>query len=123
MDFICYGKLGNYKGSNGKIGVIGGCLEYTGAPYYVGASALRSGSDLAHIFCTKSAAIPIKSYSPELIVHPTLDSSDESQIDDFPAYSDLIKGKTIKWFNSLNIVVVGPGLGRDDFLSSTINNP
>lgn len=30
-----------YKGNNGKIGVIGGCEEYTGAPYYSGISALH----------------------------------------------------------------------------------
>lgn len=123
MDFKCYGELGPYKGSNGKIGVIGGCLEYTGAPYYVGTSALRSGSDLAHIFCTKSAAIPIKSYSPELIVHPTLDSSDESEISDFTSYSASIQGKTSKWFNSLHIIVIGPGLGRDNFLTNHLLPP
>jgi ATP-dependent NAD(P)H-hydrate dehydratase len=118
MDFRCYGAFGSYKGSNGKMGVVGGCLEYTGAPYYVGISALRSGCDLSHIFCTKSSSIPIKSYSPELIVHPTLDASDESEIPDFEGHSELIKEKTTKWLNSLNVLVVGPGLGRDPFLSS-----
>ena len=30
------------------------------------------GADLSHVFCTKDAAPVIKSYSPELIVHPIL---------------------------------------------------
>ena len=30
-----------HKGQLGKIGVIGGCLEYTGAPFYAGISAMR----------------------------------------------------------------------------------
>jgi len=30
------------------------------------------GADLGHIFCPEDAAIAIKSYSPELIVHPLL---------------------------------------------------
>ena len=42
--------LTRYKGNNGKVGVLGGSIEYTGAPYYAGMAALRAGSDLAHIF-------------------------------------------------------------------------
>jgi ATP-dependent NAD(P)H-hydrate dehydratase len=33
------------------------------------------GADLAHIFCTAGAATVIKSYSPEIIVHPVLHES------------------------------------------------
>jgi NAD(P)H-hydrate repair Nnr-like enzyme with NAD(P)H-hydrate dehydratase domain len=34
-------------------------------------SSLRSGADLSHVFTPdKDALIPIKCYSPELIVHP-----------------------------------------------------
>jgi ATP-dependent NAD(P)H-hydrate dehydratase len=58
------------KGDNGRIGVIGGSYEYTGAPYYAAISSLKVGADIAHIFCSKSAANAIKSYSPEIIVHP-----------------------------------------------------
>ncbi len=60
------------KGENGRIAVIGGSFEYTGAPYYSAMSVLKGGGDMAHIFCTKSAGIPIKSYSPEVVVHPKL---------------------------------------------------
>ena len=58
------------KGDNGNIGVIGGSYEYTGAPFYAALTSLKIGGDLAHIFCSKSAASSIKTYSPELIVHP-----------------------------------------------------
>ena len=57
-----------YKGQNGKVAVIGGSMTYTGAPYFVAMASLRTGSDLAFIYCHENAAIPIKSYSPELIV-------------------------------------------------------
>lgn len=30
-----------HKGQAGRIGIIGGSLEYTGAPYYAGISAMR----------------------------------------------------------------------------------
>lgn len=87
-----------HKGEAGRIGIVGGSLEYTGAAYYAGISALKVGcgkphslscriwnwyahlikkisilSDLVHIICPQHAALPIKSYSPELIVHPLLD--------------------------------------------------
>ncbi len=35
-------------------------------------SSAQVGADLSHVFCTEGAATVIKSYSPELIVHPYL---------------------------------------------------
>lgn len=34
----------SHKGQAGRIGVVGGSLEYTGAPYFAGISALRVSS-------------------------------------------------------------------------------
>ncbi|XP_046994830.1 uncharacterized protein LOC124606805 isoform X3 [Schistocerca americana] len=51
-----------HKGSSGRIGVVGGSLEYTGAPYFAAISAFRVGCDLSHVFCCKEAAPVIKSY-------------------------------------------------------------
>ena len=116
MDTSSYGELGAYKGVNGKTGVIGGSFEYTGAPYYAAISSLRSGGDLAHIFCTKSAAIPIKSYSPELIVHPSLTSSVDESIPDMHSSSESLSDLTTSWYPALHSIIVGPGLGRDVFL-------
>ena len=31
----------SHKGQNGRIGIIGGCKEYTGAPYFAAISALK----------------------------------------------------------------------------------
>lgn len=47
-------------------------LRYTGAPFFAAYTALRLGADLSHVFCTEAAGVPIKSYSPDLIVHPML---------------------------------------------------
>ena len=38
---------------------------------------MQVGADLSHVFCTSGAATVIKSYSPELIVHPYLPDSSE----------------------------------------------
>lgn len=90
-----------HKGQDGRISVIGGCKEYTGAPYFAAMSAYRVGCDLSHVFCTEGAAPVIKTYSPDLIVHPELDVPD-------PVTA--IK----KWLPRMHGVVIGPGLGRDD---------
>ncbi|RLU19641.1 hypothetical protein DMN91_008198 [Ooceraea biroi] len=96
-----------HKGQDGRIGIFGGSTEYTGAPYFAAMSALRTGADLAHIFCTKDASVPIKSFSPEPIVHPVLDQCDSI--------------KQIKpWLDRLHVVLIGPGLGRDEKVFKTI---
>ncbi|XP_063809239.1 ATP-dependent (S)-NAD(P)H-hydrate dehydratase isoform X1 [Pseudophryne corroboree] len=89
-----------HKGQDGKIGIVGGCQEYTGAPYFAAISALKVGADLSQVFCTKDAASVIKSYSPELIVHPVLDHPNALQ-------------EIEKWLPRLHTLVIGPGLGRD----------
>ena len=45
---------------------------HSGAPYYAAISSLKAGADLSHVYCMEAAASVIKSYSPELIVHPVL---------------------------------------------------
>lgn len=57
-----------HKGTNGRLLIVGGSKEYTGAPALAGLAALNAGADLVTIVCPDSAAIPIKSYSPDLIV-------------------------------------------------------
>uniref|UniRef100_A0A3Q4GHF0 ATP-dependent (S)-NAD(P)H-hydrate dehydratase n=1 Tax=Neolamprologus brichardi TaxID=32507 RepID=A0A3Q4GHF0_NEOBR len=96
-----------HKGQDGRIGIIGGCQDYTGAPYFAAISALKVGADLSHVFCTKDAAVVIKSYSPELIVHPVLDSPNAVE-------------EIEKWLPRLHGLVVGPGLGREDLLLKTV---
>ncbi|XP_013872973.1 ATP-dependent (S)-NAD(P)H-hydrate dehydratase isoform X3 [Austrofundulus limnaeus] len=95
-----------HKGQDGRVGIIGGCQDYTGAPYFAAISALKVGADLSHVFCTKDAATVIKSYSPELIVHPVLDSPNAVE-------------EIEKWLPRLHSLVVGPGLGREESLLKT----
>lgn len=89
-----------HKGQNGNIAVIGGSLEYTGAPYFSAISTMKLGGDLAHVFCCREAGTAIKCYSPDLIVHPILDDPNA-----------LVQIK--EWLPRFHAVVVGPGLGRD----------
>lgn len=96
-----------YKGRAGRIGVIGGSLEYTGAPYFSAISALKVGCDLSHVFCPLNAAPVIKSYSPELIVHPILDAGNAVE---------LMK----PWLPRLHVLIIGPGLGKDSSILETV---
>ena len=121
-----------YKGQMGRIGVIGGSADYTGAPYYAAESALKFGADLVFVFCAKEAAIPIKSYSPELMVTPFYEEgnilsvtaanhqddscpSDTSSRSKQEAIDVMVQGivdKVSSFFPRLHSLVIGPGLGR-----------
>ena len=96
-----------YKGQDGRIGIFGGSTEYTGAPFFAAMSALRTGCDVVHIFCVKEASVPIKSFSPEPIVHPVLDQYDAIR-------------QIRPWLDRLHVIIIGPGLGRDDKIFKTI---
>lgn len=96
-----------HKGQSGRIGIVGGSEEYTGAPIFASMAAFRTGADLVHVFCTKNAAIPIKSFSPDLIVHPILDLS---------SFTDEMN----KVLPRLHAMVIGPGLGRDKTVLSNV---
>ena len=98
-----------HKGECGRIAVIGGSPLYTGAPYFTAISALRLGADLVHVFCQKEAASAIKSYSPELIVHPVLDSPNVVK-----AISQVMP--------NLHAVVIGPGLGREEMVFRNLSS-
>ncbi|KAA0202407.1 hypothetical protein HAZT_HAZT004525 [Hyalella azteca] len=97
------------KGQAGRVGVVGGSLEYTGAPYFAATTALRCGADLAHVFCARDAAAPIKAYSPELIVHPALDCPDPMS-------------EISVWLPRLHSLLLGPGLGRRPQIFATLNH-
>ena len=50
------------------------------------ADCTQVGADLSHVFCTEGAATVIKSYSPELIVHPYLADSNDVTVEVSPIY-------------------------------------
>ncbi|KAF0978260.1 hypothetical protein FDP41_002775 [Naegleria fowleri] len=110
-----------HKGQAGRIAVIGGSEEYTGAPYYSAISALKCGADLSFVICSKLASV-IKSYSPELIVYPFMyekSSVDYGTISETPRlfsqddeFKQFMKNTYESIFRRINSVVLGPGLGR-----------
>ncbi|KAF9185529.1 hypothetical protein BGZ50_003022 [Haplosporangium sp. Z 11] len=106
---------GLHKGQGGRIGILGGSSDYTGAPYFSGMGALRLGADLCHIICDEDAATAIKSFSPDLIVHPYIKVRAANAAQD--EKSSAIWAQTFDDISAIlkrvHVLVVGPGLSRD----------
>ncbi|KNC53919.1 uncharacterized protein AMSG_12274 [Thecamonas trahens ATCC 50062] len=98
-----------HKGSHGRVGIVGGCAAYTGAPYFAALAALRTGADLATVICAPDAAVPIKAYSPELIVRGILPADGDAPPGDAKAATMIDDGWALA---SLHAVSMGSGLGR-----------
>ncbi|EPQ30024.1 uncharacterized protein PFL1_02697 [Pseudozyma flocculosa PF-1] len=96
-----------HKGQAGRIGIVGGSKDYTGAPFFASMSSMRFGADMAYTVCTPEAGNVIKTYSPDLIVNRILDP--QRTMDD-------VRDELAELMQRLHAVVVGPGMGRDDFM-------
>jgi NAD(P)H-hydrate epimerase len=89
------------KGDHGKVLVVGGSLEYSGAPYYVAMAALRGGVDLAVVAAPEPAAYVIKAMAPEAIAIPLRGERLESSHVDY----------VLQLAEKFDVVALGPGLG------------
>jgi hydroxyethylthiazole kinase-like uncharacterized protein yjeF len=93
-----------HKGLNGKLLVIGGSKDYSGAPSLAALGAQTLGVDLVRIAAPKVVASTIRGYSPTLMVtalpgHYIV-----------PDHASLLK-PLIEWADA---VVLGPGTGNED---------
>jgi ATP-dependent NAD(P)H-hydrate dehydratase len=105
----------SHKGSSGRIGVLGGSDRYTGAPYYAAMAALWTGADLATVLTAQEAALPIKCYSPELMVQVVYSVSEFDQFKrtlwSHQAIPPMVQ-KVEESMDRLHCLIVGPGMGR-----------
>ncbi|KAF4581179.1 ATP-dependent (S)-NAD(P)H-hydrate dehydratase [Ophiocordyceps camponoti-floridani] len=120
-----------HKGQLGRVGVIGGSIDYTGAPFFSAMASARLGCDMSHIICTPGAGAVIKTYSPNLMVHPLMrESGQEGQQEgqqegpgedpnEDPDEAERIAASVIAMLPRLHVLVVGPGLGRDKLMQAT----
>lgn len=98
-----------HKGQAGRVGIVGGSADYTGAPYFAAMASMRLGADMSHNICEPAAGDVIKTYSPDLIVHRILGKDRSLQ-----EIRKDIDGVVAR----LHALAVGPGLGRDEHMQA-----
>ena len=102
----------SHKGQNGKVLVIGGNKDYSGAPALAALSSLAAGADMVVVACPRELSSIIRSYSPDLIVHPLseefLNPKDTDEL--------------IKLSENFDAVVLGCGIGREEETSLAVND-
>lgn len=101
----------SHKGNNGRVLVVGGSKDYSGAPTLAAHAAFKSGVDLVHVACPRSVSSTIRSYSPDLIVHTlSEDIIVEEDVD-----------KIVELSKDVDSIVIGCGMGRDKESASALN--
>ncbi|KAM3507004.1 hypothetical protein MY11210_007325 [Beauveria gryllotalpidicola] len=115
-----------HKGQLGRVAVIGGSQDYTGAPYFSAMASARLGCDMSHVICTPAAGAVIKTYSPNLMVHPLMRQSSpeasESAASKESTGADKIASPIIDMLARLHVLVIGPGLGCDPLMQDTVEH-
>lgn len=101
----------SHKGNNGRLLVIGGSKDYSGAPAIAGMAAIGAGADLVYVVAPKNAADAIKATSPDLIVK-SLDG-------DYLALNHL--DEILDIVENVDAVLIGPGSGINDETSKLFN--
>lgn len=116
-----------HKGSSGgRLAVLGGSQDYTGAPYYAAMAALQTGADLVYVWTAQEATLALKSYSPEIMVSSVYAASEFAEAQerriDSNEWTDDIERLVHNMVTTvvdlclqrrLHALVIGPGLGRD----------
>lgn len=64
----------SHKGDNGRVAVIAGSKDFSGAPALVAKAALRTGADLVKIMTSEKVSSTVASYSENFIVETYSDS-------------------------------------------------
>ena len=117
--FVNYGdflRLNNrdeksHKGNNGRLLIVGGSSDYSGAPAIAGMAAIGAGADLVYVAAPEKAAEAIKSTSPDLIVKSL--EGDRLSL----AHADEI----LELSDNVDAVLIGPGAGIDEDTSKLFN--
>ncbi|KAF2186813.1 Ribokinase-like protein [Zopfia rhizophila CBS 207.26] len=105
-----------HKGQLGRVAVIGGSEDYTGAPYFSAMASAKLGCDMSHVICEPGAGAVIKTYSPNLMVHPYMRQSKNLSSSES---LDSVSSEVLSMLSRLHVIVIGPGLGRDKLMQDT----
>jgi len=96
-------KKDNYKGQFGRLFVIGGSKNYSGAPAYTSLTGIHFGCDLVITHAPEIIGDVLRSYSPNMIVRTSpgnwLNLDAEKEI--------------LKIMDWANTIIIGPGMGTE----------
>lgn len=94
----------SHKGQNGRVLIVGGSLEYSGAPILAGLGALYSGADLVYLYVPECNFDSTRSMYPDFIVRK------------FPGECLMERHteKIIELGKKCDSVLLGPGLGKNE---------
>ena len=101
----------SHKGNNGRLLIVGGSKDYSGAPAIAGMAAIGAGADLVYVAAPEKAAQAIKSTSPDLIVKSL--EGDKLSL--------MHSGEILDIVDSVDCVLLGPGAGIADETSKLFN--
>lgn len=101
----------SHKGNNGRLLVVGGSRDYSGAPAIAGMAAIGAGADLVYVASPKMAAEAIKATSPDLIVKSL--EGDRLALEHAEEIIELSQ--------NADAVLIGPGAGIDEETSKLFN--
>lgn len=94
-------KIDNHKGQFGRLFVIGGSKNYSGAPAYSSLTGIHFGIDLVITYTPEIVGDVLRSYSPNMIVRST-----PGEWLNLEAEEDILN--IMDWANTL---IIGPGIG------------
>lgn len=94
----------SHKGDHGRVLVIGGGRDYSGAPALTALAALVTGVDIVVVAAPSSVADTIRAYSPNLIVRPLPGE----------VYSPKALEKVKRLIDGASALAIGPGLGLEE---------
>lgn len=95
---------GTSKGDNGKVGVLGGSVDYPGQATLSALAALRTGSDVVRTLAPEPVYPIAASHSPNLLVSPYAGEQ----------FTDAALDRTYELGDWADALVVGPGLADAD---------
>ncbi len=94
----------SHKGQNGRVLIVGGSIDFYGAPVLSGLGALHSGADLVHLFVPEVNFECTRSMYPDFVVHK------------YPGeyLTQRYAEKVIKFAKNVDSILIGPGLGDQE---------
>ncbi len=94
----------SHKGDFGRLLVIGGSENFTGAPAFAALAATKVGTDLVYVAAPQRTSEIIATYSPDLI---TIKLPGEH-------LSTKALPELSRWLTTMDAIVLGPGIGLHD---------